>query len=102
MLSLKCSHTYKCPSSYPVHPLGPAYDLSLTEVRDNSVVVEWKTPVYTGSGPITGYHVEYAKKGSSEWITSNETTVNQRFFKVGALLMPFNIAPLLSEVRCAF
>lgn len=94
MLSLKCPHIYKCASPHAVHPLGPAYDLSLTEVRDNSVVVEWKTPVYTGSGPIAGYHVEYSKRGSSEWITSNETTVNQRFFKVGALLMPFNLLEL--------
>lgn len=62
--------------------LGPAYDLTLTEVRDHSSVVEWKKPLYTGSEPVTGYHIEYAKKGSSEWITSNDTAVNHRFFKV--------------------
>uniref|UniRef100_A0A674PGX9 Myomesin 2 n=1 Tax=Takifugu rubripes TaxID=31033 RepID=A0A674PGX9_TAKRU len=61
---------------------GPAYDLTLTEVRDHSMVVEWKKPVYSGSGPITGYHVEYCKTGSSEWTTATETAVHQRFFKV--------------------
>lgn len=68
-----------------LHFAGPVYDLSLTEVRDHSMVVEWKKPVYTGSGPITGYHVEYCKTGTSEWITATETAVHQRFFKVRAL-----------------
>uniref|UniRef100_A0A671Y565 Myomesin 2 n=1 Tax=Sparus aurata TaxID=8175 RepID=A0A671Y565_SPAAU len=61
---------------------GPAYDLTFTEVRDDSVVVEWQKPVYPGSGPITGYHVEYAKKGTSEWTTANQTAVSHRFHKV--------------------
>uniref|UniRef100_A0A3B3Z7M6 Myomesin 2a n=1 Tax=Periophthalmus magnuspinnatus TaxID=409849 RepID=A0A3B3Z7M6_9GOBI len=64
---------------------GPAYDLTFCEVRDNSIVVEWKKPLYTGSGPITGYHVEYAKTGSSDWTTANETAVSQRFHKVTGL-----------------
>uniref|UniRef100_A0AAQ5X6G3 Myomesin 2a n=1 Tax=Amphiprion ocellaris TaxID=80972 RepID=A0AAQ5X6G3_AMPOC len=64
---------------------GPGYDLSFCEVRDSSVVVEWQKPVYTGSGPITGYHVEYAKKGSSDWTTANETAVSHRFLKVTGL-----------------
>ncbi|TXL70264.1 fibronectin type III domain-containing protein, partial [Pantoea vagans] len=55
------------------------------EVRDNSLVVEWQKPVYAGSGPITGYHVEYAKKGSSDWTTANETAVSHRFLKVTGL-----------------
>lgn len=61
---------------------GPSYDLSLTEVRDHSLVVEWEKPLYTGCAPITGYHVEYCKKGTSDWITANETAVNHRFLKV--------------------
>uniref|UniRef100_A0A8C9ZA00 Myomesin 2 n=1 Tax=Sander lucioperca TaxID=283035 RepID=A0A8C9ZA00_SANLU len=72
-------------SSHSVCPLGPAYDLTFSEVRDNSLVVEWKKPVYTGSGPITGYHVEYAKKGTSDWTTANETAVSHRFLKVTGL-----------------
>uniref|UniRef100_A0A8C6KV60 Myomesin 2 n=1 Tax=Nothobranchius furzeri TaxID=105023 RepID=A0A8C6KV60_NOTFU len=60
---------------------GPAYDLTFCEVRDSSVVLEWNKPIYTGSGPITGYHVEYAETGSSVWITANETAVSNRFLK---------------------
>ncbi|XP_044057528.1 myomesin-2 isoform X1 [Siniperca chuatsi] len=64
---------------------GPAYDLTFCEVRDNSLTVEWQKPVYAGSGPITGYHVEYAKKGTSDWTTANETAVSHRFLKVTGL-----------------
>ncbi|KAF7661326.1 hypothetical protein LDENG_00264160 [Lucifuga dentata] len=64
---------------------GPAYDLTFCEVRDDSLVVEWEKPVYCGSGPITGYHVEYAKKGTSDWTTANETAVSHRFLKVTGL-----------------
>uniref|UniRef100_A0A672ZI78 Myomesin-2-like n=1 Tax=Sphaeramia orbicularis TaxID=375764 RepID=A0A672ZI78_9TELE len=64
---------------------GPAYDLTFCEVRDTSLVVEWQKPVYTGSGPITGYHVEYAKTGTSKWTTANETAVSHRFLKVTGL-----------------
>ncbi|TKS70024.1 Myomesin-2 165 kDa connectin-associated protein 165 kDa titin-associated protein M-protein [Collichthys lucidus] len=64
---------------------GPAYDLTFSEVRDDSLLVEWEKPVYTGSGPITGYHVEYAKKGTSEWTTANKTAVSHRFLKVTGL-----------------
>nr|XP_033495446.1 myomesin-2 isoform X1 [Epinephelus lanceolatus] len=64
---------------------GPAYDLSFSEVRDKSVVVEWQKPIYVGSGPITGYHVEYAKTGTSEWTTANEKAVSHRFHKVTGL-----------------
>uniref|UniRef100_A0AAQ4RGL0 Myomesin 2a n=1 Tax=Gasterosteus aculeatus aculeatus TaxID=481459 RepID=A0AAQ4RGL0_GASAC len=64
---------------------GPAYDLTFSEVRDKSLLVEWQKPVYTGSGAVTGYHVEYAKKGTSEWTTANETAVSHRFLKVTSL-----------------
>ncbi|XP_034044528.1 myomesin-2 [Thalassophryne amazonica] len=64
---------------------GPAYDLTCCEIRDDSVVVEWKKPIYTGSGLITGYHVEYAKKDISEWTTANEKPVNHRYYKVKGL-----------------
>ncbi|KAF3832538.1 hypothetical protein F7725_026203 [Dissostichus mawsoni] len=64
---------------------GPGYDLTFSEVRDSSMLVEWKKPVYTGSGSITGYHVEYAKKGTSDWTTANETAASHRFLKVTGL-----------------
>lgn len=76
-------HIIGCPS------LGPAYDLTTSEVRGDSLVLEWKKPVYCGSGPITGYHVDYAKTGSSDWTTANTTAVSHRFLKVRVMFHCF-------------
>ncbi|CAN9506983.1 unnamed protein product [Ophioblennius macclurei] len=80
----KPSADYKCEVWNMPEP-GPAYDMTFCEVRGSSVLVEWQKPVYSGSGPITGYHVEYAKKGTNDWTTSNETAVSHRFLKVTGL-----------------
>lgn len=62
--------------------LGPAYDLDFSEVRGHSLVFLWRAPVYTGAGAVTGYFVEMAKKGSSEFVTLNEEPVKHRYLKV--------------------
>uniref|UniRef100_A0A3B5LWU1 Myomesin 2a n=1 Tax=Xiphophorus couchianus TaxID=32473 RepID=A0A3B5LWU1_9TELE len=80
----KHSDDFKCVAWTMPEP-GPAYDLTFCEVRDNSLVVEWQKPIYSGSGPITGYHVEYAKKGTCEWKTANEKAVSHLFHKVTGL-----------------
>ncbi|XP_030233466.1 myomesin-2 isoform X1 [Gadus morhua] len=82
--SSKASADFSCEAWTMPEP-GPAYDLTASEVRDTSLVLEWKKPVYYGSGPITGYHVEYAKKGSSDWTRANETAVSHRYLKVEGL-----------------
>lgn len=61
---------------------GPPYDLTFCEIRDTSLVVEWKAPVYAGASELTGYVVEYAKAGSSTWTAANSKAVNQRYLKV--------------------
>uniref|UniRef100_A0A3Q2UMK4 Myomesin 2 n=1 Tax=Fundulus heteroclitus TaxID=8078 RepID=A0A3Q2UMK4_FUNHE len=80
----KHSDDFKCEAWTMPEP-GPAYDLKFCEVRDNSLVVEWQKPIYAGSDPITGYHVEYAKNGTSDWKTANEKAVSHRFLKVTGL-----------------
>uniref|UniRef100_A0A671UJ70 Myomesin 2a n=1 Tax=Sparus aurata TaxID=8175 RepID=A0A671UJ70_SPAAU len=64
---------------------GPAYDLSFSEVRGHSLVVLWKAPVYTGASAVTGYFVEMAKKGSSEFVTLNEEAVSHRYLQATGL-----------------
>ncbi|XP_068583610.1 M-protein, striated muscle isoform X2 [Cebidichthys violaceus] len=61
---------------------GPAYDLSFSEVRGQSLVLLWKAPVYTGTSAVTGYLVDMAKKGSSEFVTLTQEAVSQRFLQV--------------------
>lgn len=64
------------------HVAGPAYDLTFCEVRDTSLVLLWKAPVYSGSGPVSGYFVDYKEEGSEEWVTVNEATTANRYLKV--------------------
>lgn len=67
-----------------VLPLGPAYDLSFSEVRSHSLVILWKAPVYIGASAVTGYFVDMAKKGSSEFVTLNQEAVRQRYLQVSS------------------
>ncbi|CAF90565.1 unnamed protein product, partial [Tetraodon nigroviridis] len=64
---------------------GPAYDLSFSEVRSHSLVLLWKAPVYTGASAVTGYLVDMAKKGSSEFETLNQEPVSHRYLRVTGL-----------------
>uniref|UniRef100_A0A672NHG8 Myomesin-2-like n=1 Tax=Sinocyclocheilus grahami TaxID=75366 RepID=A0A672NHG8_SINGR len=75
------SAPFKCKAWTMPEP-GPAYDVTFTEVRDDSVVVEWKAPVYNGASAITGYFVEKSKKGSDNWSKVNESSVNHCYLKV--------------------
>lgn len=63
-------------------PPGPAYDISFWEVRDDSLLVQWKAPVYSCASPITGYFLEMAKKGSTNFIAVNAEAVNRCYLKV--------------------
>ncbi|KAL4659860.1 myomesin-2-like [Arapaima gigas] len=64
---------------------GPSYDLSFCEIKNDSLVIQWKAPVYTGKSVITGYFVEVSKKGSIEWSTVNEASVPHCYLKVSQL-----------------
>ena len=43
----------------------------------------WKAPVYIGAGAVTGYLVDMAKKGSSEFVTLTQEAVSHRYLQVG-------------------
>ncbi|KAK1791436.1 hypothetical protein P4O66_013449 [Electrophorus voltai] len=64
---------------------GPAYDLSVTEIRDDSAVVEWKAPVYNGASAVTGYYVDICKEGTDTWTVANAAAVNHCYLKVKGL-----------------
>ncbi|KAF3825617.1 hypothetical protein GH733_005599 [Mirounga leonina] len=78
------SELFKCEAWTMPEP-GPAYDLTFCEVRDSSLVMLWKAPVYSGSGPITGYFVDYKEEDSGEWSTVNEAATANRYLKVCGL-----------------
>lgn len=74
----------KC-EAWTMQEPGPPYDLSFSEVRSHSLVLLWKAPVYTGASAVTGYLVEMAKKGSSEFVALNHDAVNHRYLQVSGL-----------------
>lgn len=61
---------------------GPAYDLKFSEVRGHSLVLLWKAPVYHGASDVTGYYVDMAKKGSSEFETLTQEATSHRYLQV--------------------
>ncbi|XP_031296238.1 myomesin-2 [Camelus dromedarius] len=75
------SEPFRCEAWTAPQP-GPAYDLTFCEVRDTSLVMLWKAPVYSGSSPISGYFVDYKEEDSGEWITVNEAATTNRYLKV--------------------
>ncbi|KAJ8775763.1 hypothetical protein J1605_016161 [Eschrichtius robustus] len=75
------SELFKCEAWTAPEP-GPAYDLMFCEVRDTSLVLLWKAPVYSGSSPVSGYFVDYKEEDSGEWITFNEAPTAHRYLKV--------------------
>uniref|UniRef100_A0A3B3Y878 Myomesin 2a n=1 Tax=Poecilia mexicana TaxID=48701 RepID=A0A3B3Y878_9TELE len=74
----------KC-EAWTMEQPGPAYDLGFREVRGQSLVILWKAPVYTGASAVTGYFVDMAKKGSSEFVTLNGDPVSHRYLQVTGL-----------------
>ncbi|XP_064180515.1 myomesin-2 isoform X3 [Anguilla rostrata] len=64
---------------------GPPHDLSFLEVRNNSLLIQWKAPVYSGESAVTGYFVDVSKKAHSEWTTVNEAAVKHHYLKVSGL-----------------
>ncbi|ROI84220.1 Myomesin-2 [Anabarilius grahami] len=78
------SKAFAC-EAWTIAEPGPAYDISFWEVRDSSILVQWRAPVYTGEGPITGYFVDMAKKGSSDFVTVNAEPVGHCYLMVTGL-----------------
>ncbi|XP_067115114.1 myomesin-2 [Osmerus mordax] len=78
------SSPLKCEAWTMTEP-GPPYDLSFSEVRGDSLVILWKASVYTGASAVTGYFVDRAKKGSSDFVTLNEEAVSHRYLQVTGL-----------------
>ncbi|XP_034456978.1 M-protein, striated muscle isoform X4 [Hippoglossus hippoglossus] len=74
----------KC-EAWTMEEPGPAYDLSFSEVRGHSLVILWKAPVYTGASAVSGYLVDMAKKGSSEFVTLTQEAVSHRYLQVSHL-----------------
>ncbi|XP_023680688.1 M-protein, striated muscle [Paramormyrops kingsleyae] len=64
---------------------GPCHDISFCEIRNDSLVVQWKPPVYMGKSAVTGYLIEVSKKGTGQWAAVNDKSVDHCYLKVSEL-----------------
>ncbi|KAJ1150239.1 hypothetical protein NDU88_003034 [Pleurodeles waltl] len=78
------SEHFKCEAWTMPEP-GPSHDLTFCEVRNTSLVILWKPPVYTGKSPVTGYFVDYKEVDSEKWTTVNKTPTASHYLKVKEL-----------------
>ncbi|XP_077146174.1 myomesin-2 isoform X2 [Ranitomeya variabilis] len=78
------SEHFKCEAWTFPEP-GPAYDLTFCEVRNTSLVILWKEPIYSGTSPVVGYLVEYREIDGEQWTRVNETATASRYLKVKGL-----------------
>ncbi|XP_061478883.1 myomesin-2 [Rhineura floridana] len=78
------SEHFKCEAWTMPQP-GPPHDLTFCEVRNTSLVIFWKAPIYMGSSPVTGYYVDYKEEEGEEWITFSEKPTSHRYLKVTGL-----------------
>ncbi|XP_013374073.1 PREDICTED: myomesin-1 [Chinchilla lanigera] len=66
---------------------GPPHSLRYSEVRKNSLVLQWNPPVHCGRTPVTGYFVDLkeANAKDDQWRGLNEAAIKQKYLKVQGL-----------------
>ncbi|XP_003799888.1 myomesin-3 [Otolemur garnettii] len=64
---------------------GPPYDVQATEVRATSLMLQWEPPLYTGAGPVTGYHISFQEEGSEQWKPVTSDPVSGTHLRVSDL-----------------
>ncbi|XP_037135430.1 myomesin-1 isoform X1 [Syngnathus acus] len=77
------SDTFLC-EEWTIAVPGPPHDLQLREVRGDSMVLLWKSPVYQGRDPVNGFYVDMKEAEAPEeaWRGLNTKATENTFFKV--------------------
>ncbi|XP_019951627.1 myosin binding protein Ha isoform X3 [Paralichthys olivaceus] len=57
--------------SVPV-PTSAPLDVSVDDVNDSSLTIQWRTPETVGDSGLDGYTIEYCKDGTTNWVVGNE------------------------------
>ncbi|KAM6218324.1 myomesin-1 isoform 2-T2 [Rhynchocyon petersi] len=82
----KASEFFKC-EEWTIAVPGPPHNLRYSEVRKNSLVLQWKPPVHSGRTPVTGYFVDLkeASAKDDQWRGLNEAAIKNKYLKVQGL-----------------
>ncbi|CAH6792039.1 Myom1 [Phodopus roborovskii] len=80
------SECFKC-EEWTIAVPGPPHSLKLSEVRKNSLVLQWKPPVYSGRTPVTGYFVDLkeASAKDDQWRGLNKAAIGNEYLRVQGL-----------------
>uniref|UniRef100_A0A8C2LYP0 Myomesin-1 n=1 Tax=Cricetulus griseus TaxID=10029 RepID=A0A8C2LYP0_CRIGR len=80
------SECFKC-EEWTIAVPGPPHSLKISEVRKNSLVLQWKPPVYSGRTPVTGYFVDLkeASAKDDQWRGLNEAAIGNKYLRVQGL-----------------
>uniref|UniRef100_A0A669DD78 Myomesin 1 n=1 Tax=Oreochromis niloticus TaxID=8128 RepID=A0A669DD78_ORENI len=77
------SNTFLC-EEWTIAVPGPPYDLQIREVRNDSLVLLWKPPVYQGRDPVNGFYVDIKEADAPEeaWRGVNTKALEKTYTKV--------------------
>uniref|UniRef100_A0A8D2DP46 Myomesin-1 n=1 Tax=Sciurus vulgaris TaxID=55149 RepID=A0A8D2DP46_SCIVU len=80
------SECFKC-EEWTIAVPGPPHNLKYSEVRKNSLVLQWKPPLHSGRTPVTGYFVDIkeTKAKDDQWRGLNEAAIKNKYLKVQGL-----------------
>lgn len=80
------SASFKC-EEWTIAVPGPPHSLKYSEVRNTSLVLQWKPPIHSGRTPVTGYFVDMKEANAKEdhWRGLNEAALKNTYLKVQGL-----------------
>uniref|UniRef100_A0A7N9AND9 Myomesin-1 n=1 Tax=Mastacembelus armatus TaxID=205130 RepID=A0A7N9AND9_9TELE len=80
------SDTFLC-EEWTIAVPGPPHDLLLRDVRNDSLVLLWKPPVYQGRDPVSGYYIDIKEADAPEeaWRGVNNKATEKTYFKINNL-----------------
>ena len=71
-------------------PTGPPHDLQVREVRNDSLVLLWKPPVYQGRDPVNGFYIDIKEEDApvEAWKSVNNKATEKTYMKVAITWSP--------------
>ncbi|XP_041823506.1 M-protein, striated muscle isoform X2 [Melanotaenia boesemani] len=77
------SNTFLC-EEWTIAVPGPPHDLQIREVRNDSLVLLWKPPVYQGRDPVNGFYIDIKEADAPEeaWRGINTKATEKTYIKI--------------------
>ncbi|XP_062235445.1 M-protein, striated muscle isoform X3 [Platichthys flesus] len=77
------SDTFLC-EEWTIAVPGPPHDLQVREVRNDSMVLLWKPPVYQGRDPVNGFYIDIKEEDApvEAWRSVNNKATEKTYMKI--------------------